>query len=274
MMRRAAGIAAAVLAVLSGLVLLVRSAPPLVPPTDIADAELYTDLASHGRLLLGPYSRLGWHHPGPVYFYLQAPLYAASGRAGASLYGGAVAINLLAYALLLWTIVREQRPVLAIAAGLACLAFIVRFPRLIASPWTVHVTILPAMACLALAAAVASGRTRLLAATAFTASFVVQTDLALVPPMLAVVALTVGAVVVRAARDRTAPVHDVAVALLVSLAVWALPLAEAVRHGGGNLSALWQFFRHADGQTHSARQALTAWSDGLAGLARPELALA
>jgi hypothetical protein len=251
-----------------------RWTPPIVTTADIAVVELYTDLASHGRLLLGPYSRFGWHHPGPLYFYLQAPLYAASNRAGASLYAGAVAINVLAYAALLWTIVRERRPVLAIAVGVACLALAVRFPRLIASPWTAHVTILPALACLGLAAAVASGRSRLLAATAFTASFVVQTDLALVPPMLAVVALTLGAVVLRAARDTAAPIRDLMLALLVSVAVWALPLLEAARHHGGNLSTLWQFFTHAGGRPHSAREALIAWSDSLAGLARPELVLA
>src|SRR6516164_9762469 len=87
-----------------------RVTEPVVTSEDIAVTELYTDLASHGRLLLGPYSRFGWHHPGPVYFYLQAPLYAASNRAGASLFLGAMAINVVALAIVLWTIVRQDRP--------------------------------------------------------------------------------------------------------------------------------------------------------------------
>jgi hypothetical protein len=36
---------------------------------DYAALELYTRLAAQGRQLLGPYSRFGFHHPGPAYFY-------------------------------------------------------------------------------------------------------------------------------------------------------------------------------------------------------------
>src|SRR5215472_11437001 len=214
MTRRAAAIAATVLAMSAGLVFVARRAPTVVTAADIAVIELYTDLASHGRLLLGPYSRFGWHHPGPLYFYLQAPLYAASDRAGASLFAGAVAINVIAFAVLLWTIVREGRPVLAVAVGLACLAFAIRVPRFLASPWTPHVAILPTLACLGLAAAVASGRTQLLAATAFVASFVAQTDVALGPPIAAVVILTLAVVVWRSSRGGTFPIFDGVLALL------------------------------------------------------------
>src|SRR5215471_15054113 len=129
MTRRAAAIAATVLALAAGLVFVARRAPPVVTAADIAVIELYTDLASHGRLLLGPYSRFGWHHPGPLYFYLQAPLYAASNRAGAALNVGAVAINVTAFGLLLWTIARQGRPVLAVLVGIGCVALAVRVPR-------------------------------------------------------------------------------------------------------------------------------------------------
>src|SRR5215471_4732535 len=274
MTRRAAAIAATVLALAAGLVFVARRAPPVVTGSDIAVAELYTDLASHGRLLLGPYSRFGWHHPGPLYFYLQAPLYVASDRAGASLFAGAVAMNLLAFAVLLWTMIREGRTVLAVAVGLACLAFAVRVPRFLASPWTPHVTILPTLACLGLAAAVASGRTRLLAATAFVASFVVQTDLALGPPIAAVVTPALAVVAWRALRGAALPIFDIALASLVSAAVWSLPLGEAGRHQGGNLGALWRFFTQTGVRLHSVREALVPWSDSFVGLARPDLALA
>jgi hypothetical protein len=267
-------IVAAVFAILAGLVFIARAVPPIVTAADIAVIELYTDLASHGRLLLGPYSHFGWHHPGPLYFYLQAPLYAASDHAGASLYAGAAAINVVAFAILLWTITREGRPLLATVVGVACLAFALRAPRLLASPWTPHVTILPTLTCLALAASVASGRTRQLAATALVASFVVQTDVALVPPMAAVVGLTLVAVIHRAVREKTAPVPDVVLAVIVSAAAWSLPLVDAVRNGGGNLSALLRFFSDAGAHVHSTREALAAWGDSLGGLARVDLALA
>jgi len=251
-----------------------RVTDPVVTSEDIAVTELYTDLASHGRLLLGPYSRFGWHHTGPLYFYLQAPLYAASSRAGAALFVGAAAINVIALAIVLWTIVHQERPGLAAVVGIACLAFALRAPRVLASPWTPHVTILPTIACLALAAAVASGRTRLLALTALVASFVVQTDLALGPPIAVVVVLTLGAVALRARRERALPIRDIVLALCVSAAAWSLPLADAIRHRGGNLAALAQFFTTSYVRLHSVREALVAWSASLAGLARPDLAVA
>src|SRR5689334_8006982 len=43
-----------------------RVAPDVVTKADIAVTELYVQLASTGRLLEGPYSRFGWHHPGPL----------------------------------------------------------------------------------------------------------------------------------------------------------------------------------------------------------------
>ena len=273
MRRFAAGIVAA-LAMSAGLAFAARAQPPIVTAADFAVTELYTDLASHGRLLLGPYSRFGWHHPGPLYFYLQVPFYVASDRAGASLNAGAVAINVIAFALLLWTMIGEGRPILAAAVGLACLAFAMRLPRFLASPWTPHVTILPMLACLGLAAAVASGRTQRLAATAFIASFVAQTDLALGPPIAAVVALTLAALAWRARRGEAVPARDIALAVFVSVAAWSLPLVDAVRHHGGNLLALWQFLTQTGVPPHSGREALAAWSDSFAGMARGDLGLA
>src|SRR5687767_12684786 len=55
------------------------------PASDFALLELSTGEALRGAQLLGPYSRFGWRHPGPTYFYLQAPLYAAFGASSASL---------------------------------------------------------------------------------------------------------------------------------------------------------------------------------------------
>src|SRR5258706_2457511 len=52
-----------------------RQAAPYVPVGDLALIESYTIDASGGKLLVGAYSRFGWNHPGPAYFYLLAPFY-------------------------------------------------------------------------------------------------------------------------------------------------------------------------------------------------------
>jgi hypothetical protein len=55
------------------------------PASDFALLELSTGEALRATQLLGPYSRFGWRHPGPAYFYLLAPLYGVSGASSASL---------------------------------------------------------------------------------------------------------------------------------------------------------------------------------------------
>ncbi len=40
--------------------------------------ELYTIHATHAAQFLGPYSQYGWHHPGPMLFYLLAPFYVVT----------------------------------------------------------------------------------------------------------------------------------------------------------------------------------------------------
>ena len=52
---------------------------------DQALIGLDTGDAADFRQLLGPYSRYGWTHPGPVWFYLLAGPYVALGRSGAAL---------------------------------------------------------------------------------------------------------------------------------------------------------------------------------------------
>jgi len=49
---------------------------------DLAITEMDVINAMHGHLLLGPYSRVGFHHPGPLFSYLTVPLYSLLGVTG------------------------------------------------------------------------------------------------------------------------------------------------------------------------------------------------
>src|SRR5262249_18924486 len=82
------------LALVVGLIVTVaiadtRRAPRIFPLADIAVLEIYVRNALTGSLLVGPYSRFGWHHPGPLYFYLIAPLYPAAGSQAIAMAAGA-----------------------------------------------------------------------------------------------------------------------------------------------------------------------------------------
>jgi hypothetical protein len=266
-----ARIASAVLLLFLAAVALARLAPPIVNTADIGVTELYVDLASQGRLLVGPYSRFHWHHPGPLYFFLQAPLYAASGRAGAALFAGAWALNLAAFGLMLWTLYTERCVTATVAVGAAVLVFAWRLPDLLASPWTAHVPILPFLAFLTMAAAVAAGRTRLLPAALFIASFVAQTNLALAPAV-AIVLLLLTPAILRTLRSPERGTRHIVQAAAIALIAWLPTIIEALLHGGGNVSELWAFFS-AGGAGHTVREAFAAWSFSVAGVVRGHLEL-
>src|ERR1019366_7389957 len=127
-----------------GLALLVRGAVPTWPVGDGAMTELYTIHATHGSQLLGAYSQFGWHHPGPLFFYLLAPLYVLGGRSVAAFDAGALAINLASVGIIVWVIARRNDPlsfVLEVLLGLLAL-YVVRVPELLTSAWNPHPPVL------------------------------------------------------------------------------------------------------------------------------------
>jgi hypothetical protein len=246
-----------------------RELPPIITASDLAVTELYTELAMGGRVLVGPYSRFGWHHPGPVYFYLQAPLYAVSGQAAAALYVGALAINIVALVTIVWVMARQERGPLFVLVTVGCVLLAWRLPRFLASPWTAHVPIFPSMAFAILCAAVASGRWKLLPVTVVFGSFIAQTHAALVPMVAALSASLAAVLVLR--RERSSEFLSVLnISAWVYLAVWLLPMSEALSHAGGNVAALWQFFVIDPAEGQPFRNAFIHWSYGVTGVLRPD----
>jgi hypothetical protein len=81
-------------AVLVGVVrILMAVGQPFSADGDQAVIELQVRLASHFRVVLGPYDRFGWHHLGPSYFYLLAPLYVFGGDHTRALSAGQLLLN-------------------------------------------------------------------------------------------------------------------------------------------------------------------------------------
>jgi hypothetical protein len=271
MSRRALIVAAAALvAIAIGIVAVARVLPAIVTSADLAVTELYTELATRGRLLVGPDSRFAWNHPGPVYFYTLAPFYALSGHRAAALFASAVAINLAAILGLVWVVSRHERGRLLVLMSSACLLFAWRMPRLLASPWTAHVPVFASLAFVAACGAVIGGRYRLLPWVVFLGSFITQTHLAYVP-MVGTLSLISAATVLIEHRRRAGTVLAASAGLLVVL--WLPSIVEAVRHDGGNVAALWRFFVADAGPGHSITESIPVWSYALGGIFRPELSL-
>jgi hypothetical protein len=255
-----------------GVVAVVRLLAAARRPFDLFGDEAILDSAVRhvGHQLVGPYSRFGFHQPGPAYYYLQAPFSWLPGASAAALFLGAFCINLgaaLGCVLVIRRFLGEPAArwsAIVVGALLVCLT-----PALLANPWNPYVLALPVLLVMVLAAA-ATERASVAAVggAAAVGSFVVQTHVAAAATLLAMAAAagTVGfAVHVLQRRSPSAdapplplqapawapggrrPHRIVALAAAGALLMllWAPPLAEQTMHSPGNLRTLARFFRTA-----------------------------
>ena len=258
-----------VLAGATGLIVLARHAPPIREVSDGAILEIYTLEALKGKLLLGPYSRFGWHHPGPLYFYLEAPWYWLSGGATAGMQAGALAINLAAVAAIAWVFTRCASAPSAIGVSCAVGLYALRSGSdFLVSAWNPHVIILPMLAFVTMAAALAAtGRRGLLFWLVAIGSFLVQTHLALTP-----IVVVLGATAVVAGRRSLRGVWTTAGAL--AFALWLPPLIEQLRHSPGNMTAIAAFFGSNSSPGQPVMTAVGAWAAALTSVLRPDFIVA
>ena len=261
-----------ILAGMIALALFARRAADAAPTSDIAVIESDTLLASQGRLLLGPYSRFQWHHPGPLSFYWLAPFYAAAGHRTTGLNAGALALNAGCLALIAWILVRRAHPVVTIAVTSAAAVYAWRSAELLTSPWNPHIAVIPMMTLIVAAADAASGAPWMLPVVALLASFAGQTHVALLPSAVIVGACAVlGVIVGNDPRRMSAPL----VATLAALALcWLPPVVEQLASPRGNIGLLWSFFARETHPRPLFAVAVSAWSDMLTGLVRPDFYVA
>ena len=261
----------------AALILYARTADPAFAPAgDIALIETSTIHAANGDQLLGPYSRFGWSHPGPLYFYVQAPFYVMSGYRSAGLSAGALAINLAALGLLVRVCMRASSGgFLAAAISMASVLFTYRASEMLASQWNPHVLVLPVMAIVVVAAAVAAGRIGLLPVLAAFASFVVQTHVGLGPAVLALTGVATAMAALHAYWFRSGdaprfwPILNGTFWLLLLL--WLMPLAQELSEPDGNLWRLWTFFGVESRPSQLWRTSFRTWSDMISAFVRSDI---
>jgi len=255
---------------LVGVVAYGRQTPAITAVSDIAVTELYTLLAAEGRQLVGPYSRFGWHHPGPLLFWIEAPFYRLSGYGTAALYSGALAINLTALATLAWVVAREDRRLGALVTG-ASLLFAWHIPTLFANPWNALVPALSSLTFVVLCAAVANGRIGLLPLMVVFGSFIAQTHLGYAPlaGVLAPASLAIGLPVYRSRTGRPLWPHVVASSWL-ALGLWLFPIAEQLSQEQGNVTRLWRFFGAETAPGVPLGAGYANWAFMIVGVFRPD----
>ena len=151
------------------------------PIGDGALIESYTLLATQGKLVVGPYSRYGWHHPGPLYFWIAAPFYALANFKSAGLYVAVQCINASSMIVTAWVAARFASPQLIAALFAATIAYFWRARDILASLWNPHVPIVPTIALTVVCAAIAAGEVTLIPLAVILASFIAQTYIGLLP---------------------------------------------------------------------------------------------
>lgn len=210
---------------------------------DLAPTELGVLGALDGEQVLGAYSRYGWYHPGPAYFYALAPLYGLAGRHAGALTVGALVVNA---AVAVGIVVLCGRLAGSrgrwMAAAVLTVALIQYGTTGLASPWNPNLTALPTALLVVATAAVVLGDRWALPVVVGAASFVVQTHVgtAVVAGVLSLVAVVAAVRHIRADGVRWWRPGLVAAAVVLT-ALWALPLGEQLS-GDGNLGSVLHYF--------------------------------
>jgi len=271
--RRALAAASLAFAGVVGLALLLRLLPHAIATGDAAATEIFVLHATRGPWPLGPYSQFYWNHPGPLMFYLLAPVYALSGQHAQALNVGAALLNLAAAGMLLRIAARAAEPVATVAISLALAAWLVRAPETLSSFWNPVLIALPAALFVWLCSAATTGGAMSMVAVVGVGSLLAQSHVGLVPPVaLSFVAATAAGWhrASRAGSDaRRSWRLGLASAIVFGLALWALPLNEQLTGEPGNLTLIARFFAGAPRGTRSLGESATLWADALTQVARP-----
>ncbi len=207
-----------------------------------------------GRLtpFVGPYSRFGWNHPGPLLYWVLAIPYHLFGGRPVALLAATAFVNAAAVAATLAVAWRRAGLPLLVATG-AALGLLSQAigPALLRDPWNPYVTILPLALFTFLAWSVAEGDRWMWPAAVGVGSFLVQSHVGY--------AVMVGAVGAAAAfiawrRRGTVPLLPPArrsrralVGLTVGILVvaWAPVVIDEVA-GSGNLTDIASYFLSSD----------------------------
>jgi hypothetical protein len=202
------------------------------PAGDWAMLELRTlDITSTDAPLLGPYSRFGWNHPGPLLFVVLGVPYHLSGQASWVLLAAAAAINAAAVLMAAGLAWRRGGVLLA---GLVGIALVVVQGSLGAAmlrdPWNPWVTVLPFAVVILAAWSCLEGDRWAPVVLAVTGSFLAQAHLGFTPVVTVLTAMAAVSWLVR-----RQPLKPLLLGAGVLSVCWLPTMADAV---GGERNAL------------------------------------
>lgn len=243
-------IGVAMLPFVVALVALVAGGGDYLPISDHAVTELRVrDIGSH-EVVTGLYSRDDWSHPGPMFFYLLAPLYRLAGTASIAINLGALLLNGAAVAGMAYVARRRGGAPLALATLLVT-SLLIRTLGMdfVSDPWNPFVTVLPFGLLVLLAWSTVCGDRWALPWAAATATFLAQTHVGFVALALPLAGLAAISLLVRT-PDRRSLVRPLAVTVGVTAVLWS-PVLVDVLWSSNNLGRVIEWFREAEDGTHT-----------------------
>ena len=256
---------------LLAIILISRSAPQVEAFADGAVFELHIRNALQGQQVLGAYSQFGWNHPGPLAFYVLAPLYQLGGASQFSLNSAAFTINVLVLLLTVALAIRYGDRALPPILAAWLLLYLLRLPDLASSFWNPHFLVLPLAALLVTCAAVSAGHHRPWPLVALLGSWVAQAHIGLLPAVAACCGVSV--LLWRSTNGRTPPLTKWLVVLILATA-WALPIADQLINSPGNMRRIAHFFLNESGPRPLLGVSLKAFAAMTTGVLQPSLYLA
>jgi hypothetical protein len=213
---------------------------------DEALLELGARRAAHFDQLVGPYSRVGIHQPGPAVLYLLAPFVRILEPSGPGLYLGAVVIGgaaLVATVAFLW---RRLGPLAALWAAAAIDLYCLCLPvGTLREPWNPYLVAAPMVLFVVLWSAGITGSPGAGLWALVIGSYAVQTHIATagVVAAMALILLARTAVGWRKPRPAGAGWGTARVTGTAALGlIWVAPVVELWRDQPNNLKVMWDFF--------------------------------
>ena len=266
--------------VASAIALLVRVGNDYHPSADQALIELQIRDIGHHSVLLGPYSRFGWFHPGPILYYLLWLPYRLTGSSSLSLCFAALTVNAAAVGGI--ALVARRRgglPLVLLTLFLVGLLTSSLGPQFFRDVWNPNITVLPFVVLVLLAWSMSCGEAWALPVTAGVATFLVQTHVSYgFVTVAAVGAGLVGAAITLWRRRgdahhaaRRSWLRAAVGAGLVLAVLWLPVVLQQITKEPGNLGELLRFFRdhgreHSYGDAwHVLASQLSIWPDWLRG---------
>jgi len=228
------------------------------PVLDLAMTEFrIQDAGTRQTPLIGLPGRIGelpdqGSHPGPLSFWLLAPVYRLFGSSAWAMEAATVSIALLWIALALWIGHRRLG-----RAGITLVAMIIAVMvrgfglSVLTQPWNPYMPLLTWLVVLLAAWAVFDGDDLMLIPLVVAASFAAQTHIPYLLMSGAIGLLAVAVVLVRWWRgrrsdERTSPPRGVVLTIGVFGALWLAPLVDQLRRDPGNIKLLLDHFGSPD----------------------------